>query len=71
MFEAIEAATADGELCLKAVADADQRTAGHFPQELQSVRQGLLIYTACERLLDELKQINGELVHAVALLETR
>ncbi|CDJ49732.1 hypothetical protein, conserved [Eimeria brunetti] len=59
VYEAIEAATADGDSCLKFVADAEKEKAGYFPHELQSARQGLLIYAAAERLLDDLKQLNG------------
>ncbi|CDJ32698.1 LOW QUALITY PROTEIN: uncharacterized protein EMH_0047470 [Eimeria mitis] len=59
IFEAIEATTADGDSCLKFVVDLDTERVGYFPHELQSVRQGLLIYTACERILENLKQFNG------------
>ncbi|CDI74181.1 hypothetical protein, conserved [Eimeria praecox] len=59
VFEAIEAAAADGDSCLKIMAGVDTGRAGYFPHEMQSIRQGLLIYAACERLLEDLKQSNG------------
>lgn len=62
MYESVEAATADGDSCLHAVAQAvlPQRTA-FFPHELQSVRQGLALYSAAVKTLEELKQSTGEL----------
>lgn len=60
IFEGFEAATADGDSCLEAIAKMPlPERVGILPHALQAVRQGLLIYAASQKLVDDLKLASG------------
>ncbi|KAL8270429.1 hypothetical protein Esti_005658 [Eimeria stiedai] len=60
VLEAIEAVTADGTSCLEALANKLNETwVGLFPHEMQHVREGLLIFLASQKLMEELQRSNG------------
>ncbi|KAL8434759.1 hypothetical protein ACSSS7_002896 [Eimeria intestinalis] len=60
VLEVIEAVTADGASCLEALANKlDITWVGLFPHEMQHVREGLLIYVASQKLMEDLKRSQG------------
>lgn len=61
-LEKLEAETASRSSCLVALTPMPTAEAmGFFPQELQSIRQGLVLYAASQKLLQDLKSSsNGQ-----------
>ncbi|KAL8454419.1 hypothetical protein Emag_001446 [Eimeria magna] len=60
VLEAMEAVTADGASCLEALANKlDVTWVGLFPHEMQHVREGLLIFAAAQKLMEDLKRSYG------------
>ncbi|KAL8428548.1 hypothetical protein Efla_003319 [Eimeria flavescens] len=60
-LERLEAGTADGASCLKALADrVDKAWMGSFPHELLHIREGILIQAAAHKLLEDLRRTSAD-----------
>ncbi|XP_026192875.1 uncharacterized protein LOC34622832 [Cyclospora cayetanensis] len=60
ILEALETATTDGVSCFKTIVDSPpQEGRWAFLHELQSIRQGLLIYAASQKVLTDLVHLTG------------